>query len=129
MNALQRVGLTYVQARQIFLEIYNYPKTVSKYQELGLTAEEANALYTVISADVDQYSEAESSYKRDFWIGLIMTVVGLTGWLLLGREVLGKSAFIWVGGLGMLYLWYGKRKIVKRYEAIDAELDTVENQH
>jgi hypothetical protein len=126
MELEQSPKLPYPKARQIYLEISNYPKTIAKFQEYGLTESQAKALSEVISNDVQNYEQAYSTHKRDLGYGLALTIAGLAAWLFLDETTntgYQLRRFRWVGlaGLGMLYSWYRKRKVVKKYEAIDAK--------
>ena len=119
--------IKYAQARHLYLEISNHPKTIEKFKEFGLSEEGAQGLAEIISQDVSNYEGALNGYKRDLWAGIALTITGLAAWFFLDTSGTTQYAQLklvrwgWVGGLGLLWSAYSKRKVIKLYEKIDTQ--------
>ncbi len=123
----QETKIKYAQARHIYLEVSNHPVTIEKYKEFGLSEADAQRLAAIISEDVSNYETAVHGYKRDLWGGVALTITGIVAWLFLDNPAMTQYAQLklirwgWIGGLGLLWSAYSKRKVIKLYEKIDTQ--------
>ncbi len=119
--------LKYAQARHLYLEISNHPRTIEKFKEFGLSEAGAQRLAEIISQDIGNYEVALNGYKRDLWAGIALTITGIVAWLFLDSDGAGKYAQFklirwgWIGGLVLLWRAYSKRKVIRIYEKIDTQ--------
>ncbi len=115
--------LTYKEAREIYLEIYSHSKVVARYVELGLKENKAESLARQISEDITNYELAKETYKRDLLVGAILAAIGIASLFFVDEQavkqliLLGKLKWALVPGVGMLFSWFRKNKVVKKYES------------
>lgn len=117
--------IPYSAAKSIYLEINNHPKIVEKYITLGLTKNEAEDLASKISQQIVEYEEALVTFSRDFWGGVVLTILGIIFFIFnaqlseSGNSRLKALKWTLIAGLGMLWSAYNKKKIIKEYEKPD----------
>lgn len=113
-------------ARQIYLEIYNYPEIVAKLQEHGFSEAEAAALASTAFEEVTLYEEARDTAQSDFYSGTVLTIIGLLAACLVFESdnidpkavpLLIVLSCVTFGGVMLLGKWFTKRKVIKRFEA------------